>query len=45
MDEENNDPIDADEIACGINYYEAGKTAGKIVSRFLMQKLEESRLP
>lgn len=30
---------------CQPNFYEAGKVAGEIVSRVLMQKLEESRLP
>lgn len=30
---------------CQPNYYEAGKVAGETMSRMLMQKLEESRLP
>jgi hypothetical protein len=45
-DEEENleEPTAADEY-CGINYYEAGKTSGRMFSRLLMQKLEESKLP
>jgi len=31
--------------ACQPNFYEAGKQMGGIVSRLLMQKLEESKLP
>lgn len=40
------DPLDfIDPAACQPNYYEVGKISGEMVSRLLMQKLEESRLP